>query len=102
MKYGVAWSPVALKAFKKMDAAIRGQFLDKLEELRDNPRIAGNALHGELAGCYKIKLRSAGLRLVYEVDDGEILILVVGVGKRERDAAYKQAKKVRDNPRRST
>ncbi|WP_202307168.1 type II toxin-antitoxin system RelE family toxin [Dryocola clanedunensis] len=95
MKYGVIWSPIALKTFKKLDASIRGQFLDKLDALRDAPRVEANALRGKLAGCYKIKLRSAGFRLVYEVDDGEILILVVGVGKRERDAAYIQAEKTR-------
>lgn len=95
MSYRDLWAPIALKAFKKLDIVIRGQFLDKLEALQDAPHVPADALRGKLAGCYKIKLRSAGLRLVYEVDDGEIIILVVGVGKREKDAAYKLAEKVR-------
>ena len=41
--------------------------------------------------CYKIKLRSAGYRLVYEVRDQEVVVSVVAVGKRERNEVYKIA-----------
>jgi len=40
---------------------------------------------------YKIKLRAAGYRLVYEVRDHELLVLVVAVGKRERNVVYQHA-----------
>jgi mRNA interferase RelE/StbE len=43
--------------------------------------------------CYKIKLRKAGYRLVYEVRDEEVVVLVVAIGKRERNAVYKTAAK---------
>jgi mRNA interferase RelE/StbE len=43
--------------------------------------------------CYKIKLRSAGHRLVYQVRDNEVVVSVVAVGKRERNAVYKAAMK---------
>jgi mRNA interferase RelE/StbE len=39
----------------------------------------------------KIKLRAAGYRLVYEVRDHELLVLVVAVGKRERKAVCQHA-----------
>ena len=42
---------------------------------------------------YKIKLRSAGYRLVYEVDRNEIVIYVITVGKRENDLIYKKVQK---------
>jgi mRNA interferase RelE/StbE len=42
---------------------------------------------------YKIKLKSVGYRLVYEVRDGELIVVVVAVGKRERNAVYKAAAK---------
>lgn len=35
--------------------------------------------------------QTAGFRLVYDVRDGEVLVLVVAVGKRERHAVYPQA-----------
>jgi mRNA interferase RelE/StbE len=43
--------------------------------------------------CYKIKLRSAGYRLVYQVRDDELVVSVVAVGKRERHAVYRTAVK---------
>jgi mRNA interferase RelE/StbE len=42
---------------------------------------------------YKIKFRSSGYRLVYEVNDEEIVIYVVAVGKRDRGIVYHKVKK---------
>lgn len=47
-------------------------------------------LHGH-PDRYKIKLRAIGYRLVYEVHDYRLVVLVVSVGKRERNAVYKAA-----------
>ncbi|NVN65428.1 addiction module toxin RelE [Pseudomonas putida] len=44
-----------------------------------------------LPDCYKIKLRSSGYRLVYQVIDQEIMVFVVAVDRRERNQAYKKA-----------
>jgi mRNA-degrading endonuclease RelE of RelBE toxin-antitoxin system len=40
---------------------------------------------------YKIKLRGVGYRLVYEVRENELIILVIAVGKRERSEVYRLA-----------
>ncbi|WP_231605438.1 type II toxin-antitoxin system RelE/ParE family toxin [Synechococcus sp. CBW1006] len=39
---------------------------------------------------YNIKCRASGYCLVYEVREHELLVLVVAVGKRERNAVYRQ------------
>ncbi|NIF29669.1 stability protein StbE [Pantoea sp. Tr-811] len=39
-------------------------------------------------GCYKIKLRSVGYRLVYRAIDESVVVLVIAVGKRERSDVY--------------
>ena len=44
-----------------------------------------------MPGCYKIKLRSAGYRLVYRVDDEKVIVTVVAVGRRDRNLVYKLA-----------
>jgi mRNA interferase RelE/StbE len=41
--------------------------------------------------CFKIKLRTAGCRLVYRVEDQRITVVVIGVGKREGGAVYDKA-----------
>ncbi|MCI5277875.1 stability protein StbE [Escherichia albertii] len=46
-----------------------------------------------LPGCYKIKLRTLGYRLVYQVNDKELLVLVIAIGKREYSAVYEDATK---------
>ena len=49
-----------------------------------------DALSG-LSHCYKIKLRSAGYRLVYEVEDNRVVVTVVAIGKREGGEVYSRA-----------
>jgi mRNA interferase RelE/StbE len=44
-----------------------------------------------MPGCYKIKLKDAGYRLVYRVFDDRIVVQVVAIGRRERDEVYKAA-----------
>ncbi|AOR63639.1 MULTISPECIES: type II toxin-antitoxin system RelE family toxin [Pectobacterium] len=91
MSYKLEFEEHALKEFKKLGAPVREQFTKKLKEVLQNPHVPANRLHG-MADCYKIKLRSAGYRLVYQVLEHEIVVLVLAVGKRERSEVYKTAK----------
>lgn len=83
--------PKAKKEFDKLSRELQGQVLRKLGERLENPRVPGDALHG-LADCYKIKLRRAGYRLVYQVQDRTVTILVLAIGKRDKLAVYGSAK----------
>lgn len=80
----------AQKEWEKLGANIQKQLKAKLRERLANPRIPSAALRG-MPDCYKIKLRSAGYRLVYRVFDDHIVVQVVAVGKRERNQVYKIA-----------
>lgn len=88
MTYKLKFHRKALKEWEKLGEPIKTQFKKKLAERLENPHIPSDRLHGSLANQYKIKLRSAGYRLVYEVNDGEITVLVLAVGKRERAEVY--------------
>jgi len=90
MSYELAFLDEALKEWRKLDQATREQFKSKLAERLRNPKIPSARLHGA-RDRYKIKLRSAGYRLVYQVRDQELLVLVIAVGKRERNEVYKIA-----------
>jgi mRNA interferase RelE/StbE len=92
MSYELAFLDVALKEWRKLDNQTREQFKAKLEERLLNPKIPSTRLHGQKER-YKIKLRNAGFRLVYEVRDQQLIVLVVAVGKRERNEVYKAAEK---------
>ena len=92
MSFKLRFKEQALQEWHSLDHSIREQFAKKLHTLKDNPRIESSRLSG-MKDCYKIKLRKAGFRLVYEVRDQELVILVVAIGKRERNAVYKTAAK---------
>lgn len=92
MSYELAFLDAALKEWRKLDSQTRQQFKTKLEEQLINPKIPSARLHGTKER-YKIKLRNAGYRLVYEVRDRQLIVLVVAVGKRERNEVYKVAEK---------
>lgn len=55
-----------------------------------NPHVPSSALSG-MPDCYKIKLRTAGYRLVYRVEDETVFVTVISVGKRERSQVYTNA-----------
>ena len=88
--YRLEFLPNALKEWRKLGATVRNQFARKLDERLAAPRVASARL-SEFPDCYKIKLRKAGYRLVYRVDDGRIVVMVVAVGRRERNEVYKSA-----------
>lgn len=88
--YKLVFKRDAEKEWRKLDGAIREQFKKKLKERVINPRVESSRLSG-MEDCYKIKLRSAGYRLVYQVRDLELIVSVVAVGKRERNQVYKAA-----------
>ncbi|PCI62402.1 MAG: type II toxin-antitoxin system mRNA interferase toxin, RelE/StbE family [Gammaproteobacteria bacterium] len=90
MTFKLVFKQDAKKEWDKLDSTIKAQFKKKLIERLDNPRIESSRLSG-MKDCYKIKLRSAGYRLVYQVRDSEILVSVVAVGKRDRNQVYKIA-----------
>ena len=84
--------PSARKEWDKLDKSVRNQFARKLAERLVAPRIASARLSG-MAACYKIKLRAAGYRLVYRVEDKRVTAVVIAVGRRDRNVAYKAAEK---------
>ena len=92
MSYSLKFKEDALTEWGKLDGSLRAQFKTKLAERLHNPRVPAARMSGQ-KDRFKIKLRSAGYRLVYEVRDTELVVVVVAIGKRERNAVYKAAAK---------
>lgn len=78
MNYEIEFTKSALKEFTALDADTKEQFKNKLR--------GSNAKH-----LYKIKLKSAGYRLLYEVIDNRLVVVVIKVGR--RDSIYKALSK---------
>jgi len=84
MTYKLKFTDISNKEYKKLNSTIQEQFKKKLKERLENPRVQKDKLSG-YSNIYKIKLRSSGFRLVYEVKDEEIVVLVLTVAKRENN-----------------
>jgi len=91
MSYELEFKPKALKEWKRLDSAIREQLKKKLAQRLENPRVPKDKLRG-YDNIYKIKLRSSGYRLAYEVKDHEIVVLVLKIAR--RDKIYDELKKM--------
>jgi len=91
MSYRLRFHKLALDEWQKFDGSLREPLKKKLAERLENPCVPSAALSG-MTDCYKIKLRSAGYRLVYRVDAEIIFVTVITVGKREKGKIYEAAR----------
>lgn len=91
MIYKLRFHPLALKEWKKLDKSIQNQFKKILERRLEDPHVSMARLTGPLKSCYKIKLRQLGYRLVYQVDNDILYLLVLKIGKRNKSEAYQEA-----------
>lgn len=92
MSYKLKFIPTALREWRKLDNSSQNQFKAKLSDRLKSPHVPSSRLSG-FDNHYKIKLRASGFRLVYEVIEQEIVVLVIAVGKRDKNAVYKKAQK---------
>lgn len=88
MTYELRFHTDARKEWDKLDTTVREQFKKKLKERLQNPCVDAARVSG---GCdlYKIKLRTLGYRLVYQVHNQAVVVLILSVGKREHNFVYK-------------
>ena len=75
MSFELAFLEEALAEWQRLDGAIRTQLKKKLAERLQTPRVPASKLSGH-PDRYKIKLRSVGYRLVYEVRDKQLVVIV--------------------------
>jgi len=90
-KYRLLFLPSALKEWQDLDGSVKEPMRKLLRKRLNNPRVPGGALHGELVGYYKIKLKKHGFRLVYGVEDDALVVVVMAVDKREDSVVYRSA-----------
>lgn len=82
MAWRIDFTRNADKAMRKLDRPTAGRVLDELEEIAklDDPRSRGKALTGNLAGLWRYRV--GDYRVVCDIEDGVLVILVVDVAHR--------------------
>lgn len=91
MSYKLRFHEQAWAKWQRLDGSVREPLKKKLAERLEQPRVPNAALSG-MPDCYKIKLKTIGFRLVYQVQGDVLLVTVVAVGKRDRRRVYVDAK----------
>ena len=89
--YELEFHELALKEWQKLDGSIKTQFVKALSKRLHSPHIPSSRLRGDLQNTYKIKLRDVGYRLVYEVVDQRLVVIVIAIGRRDHGEAYQIA-----------
>lgn len=78
--YEIELSRSALKTLKKMPQNISARIFHKIELLATDPRPAGTK---KLVGSDSYRIRVGDYRVVYNIHDGRLTILIVEVGHRK-------------------
>jgi mRNA interferase RelE/StbE len=92
MSFRLKFLPSALKEWEKLDGSIKKQFKKVLDKRLENPKIQSARLSNfSPKECYKIKLKDAGMILVYAISDDEIFIVIIAIGKRNDNEVYETA-----------
>lgn len=89
--YKLKFVPKALDEWRSLDGSIKEVLRRALKKHLLQPHVPGSRLRSDLVGCYKIKLRKQGYRLVYAVEDDALIVLVLAIDKREDSLAYRAA-----------
>ena len=81
MPYAVQVLRPAERAIANLPRIDRDRVLAAVLALADNPRPPGcKAMQGEARGTYRVRV--GDYRVVYRVDDGRLVVLVIRVGNR--------------------
>jgi len=89
-KFTLHFDERALAEWHKLEKQIQEQFKKKLNKLITGVEIPSpkTRLSGLPPGHFKIKQRSSGYRLVYKYEEDKLVILVIAVGRRNRNIVY--------------
>ncbi len=81
MKYDLQVARGAEKEIARLDRTMQTRVRTALRELADDPRPDGcTKLKGQMKDHYRVRV--GNVRVVYRVDDGNLVVLVVTVDKR--------------------
>ena len=80
MSYRVSFNAHAARSFRRLPKSIQARLKPEIDALRDNPRPFGSEKLSGLEDTYRIRV--GDYRILYEVHDRVLLVLVVETGHR--------------------
>ena len=89
--YRLKFIPKAFDEWNAFDGSVKEVLRKALKKRLMNPYVPSCRLKSDLSGCYNIKLRRQGYRLVYTVQDEFLVVLVLAINKRKDAVVYRAA-----------
>lgn len=80
--YSIKLTQIAAEFIAKLDNKSQQQVMEKLEILKEDPLKVGKALKGNLQNYRSIRSVGQRYRIIYQVKETEIEVIVVAVGIR--------------------
>ena len=81
VKYEIRYTRDALRAIRKAPRKVAGNIAAKVEQLADGGKALANNIK-KLQGREGYRLRVGDYRVIYTMDNGQLIITVVAVGPR--------------------
>lgn len=80
--YTVKLTAIAAESIRRLDPTSRDTVLKRIEELAIEPEKFGKSLKGPLKGMRSVRVLGQRYRIIYTVEHGELLVVIVAVGIR--------------------
>jgi len=102
MVWDIDYHDKALKDLEGLTKTVNARVIKAINKVAKNPlpqseggygKPLGNRQSSKLAGCMKIKLKSIGIRVVYQLVRVNAVMKIVVVSVRDDDEVYKEAER---------
>jgi mRNA interferase RelE/StbE len=105
VEFSIEYLAEAQDELDKLDGSVRIVVLKAIDKVSKNPlpeseggygKALGNTRVANLAGLLRIKLKSNGIRIIYQLERVDKRMKIVIIGMRSDDAVYRMAQKRRE------
>lgn len=79
-RFEVSFADTVLKQLRRLDKPVRLRIARKVQELASEPRPPGSIPLKDSGEAWRVRV--GDYRIVYSIDDGRLLVLVLGVAHR--------------------
>ncbi len=93
MAYKVEFLPEAAREFEALDGSLKRVAAKQIDRLAERPELGeplGKRMGIDLTGYRKTYFGKKGYRILYEIQRNKLVVLIIGIGKRERAEIYRE------------
>ncbi len=93
MAFNVEFLPEAAREFEALDGSLKRVAAKQIDKFAERPELGeplGKRMGIDLTGYRKTSFGKKGYRILYEIQRDKLVVLIIGIGKRERAEIYRE------------